>query len=61
MLTKLKSELGIDVGETTSDKEFTLGVGRCFGNCAEGPVLKVGSSLNLKTTEAMALELLRKC
>ena len=33
LLDALKQRLGIDVGQTTPDRNFTLDVARCFGAC----------------------------
>jgi len=41
VLAALKSTLGIDVGETTEDRSFSLEVGRCFGACGLAPVVMV--------------------
>ncbi|HEX4583228.1 MAG TPA: NADH-quinone oxidoreductase subunit NuoE [Burkholderiaceae bacterium] len=35
----LKSKLGVDFGQTTSDRLFTLKQGECFGACGDAPVL----------------------
>ena len=37
----LKRKLGIDFGETTPDRKFTLKQGECFGACGDAPVLLV--------------------
>lgn len=36
-----KSALGIGVGETTADGEFTLGEVECLGACVNAPVLQI--------------------
>jgi NADH:ubiquinone oxidoreductase subunit E len=41
VLEKVQEELGIGVGETTSDKRFSLDVVRCLGACGLSPVLTV--------------------
>ncbi|MBN2323708.1 MAG: NAD(P)H-dependent oxidoreductase subunit E [Spirochaetes bacterium] len=41
VLDALKDELGIDVGETTPDGEFSLEVGRCFGACGLAPTIMI--------------------
>ncbi len=40
---KLKQELGIEFGETTEDKEFTLVEGECMGACGDAPLLLVNN------------------
>ncbi len=39
VLDAFKKELGIDIGETTEDREFSLEVARCFGACGLAPVI----------------------
>lgn len=41
VLDKLKELLGIDVGQTTVDMQFSIDVARCVGACALAPVLIV--------------------
>ncbi len=41
ILEKLKKELGIKVGETTEDKQFSLEIVRCVGACALAPVIVI--------------------
>jgi len=39
----LKAKLGIEFGETTSDGQFTLKEGECFGACGDAPVILVNN------------------
>jgi NADH-quinone oxidoreductase subunit E len=39
----LKQKLGIDFNETTTDHQFTLKEGECFGACGDAPVLLVNN------------------
>jgi len=41
VLDKLKDLLGIDIGQTTSDGQFSIDVARCVGACALAPVMIV--------------------
>jgi len=41
VLDAMKDNLGIDVGETTSDRLFTLEVARCFGACGLAPAMTI--------------------
>jgi NADH:ubiquinone oxidoreductase subunit E len=38
---KLKEELGIDYGETTTDAVFSLEASRCLGTCGLAPVIMI--------------------
>jgi len=46
VLKALKSKLGIDVGETTDDRMFSLEVARCFGACGLAPVITVNDDVH---------------
>jgi len=41
VLKALQEHLGIDVGQTTEDRQFSLEIGRCFGACGLAPVIMV--------------------
>ena len=41
VLSELENQLGITVGETTPDKNFTLETVRCLGACALGPLMVI--------------------
>ncbi len=45
-LAALKNTLGIEVGETTSDRVFSLDVGRCFGACGMAPVIMIDDDVH---------------
>jgi NADH:ubiquinone oxidoreductase subunit E len=58
VLADLKKELGIDVGETTENRTFTLEIGRCFGACGLAPVLMVNDDVHQRVKPARLRELL---
>jgi len=58
VLDSLKKELGIDVGETTEDREFSLEVARCFGACGLAPVLTVNDIVHHRVKPARINEIL---
>ncbi len=39
----LKDKLGIDFGETTPDKRFSLMDVQCLGACGEGPIIQINN------------------
>jgi NADH:ubiquinone oxidoreductase subunit E len=41
VLDKLKDLLGVDVGQTTADRLFSIDIARCVGACALAPVMIV--------------------
>jgi len=46
VLEALKQELGIDVGGTTADREFSLEVARCFGACGLAPTIMIDEDVH---------------
>ena len=45
ILNALKKELGVEVGETTEDKLFTLQGARCLGACGIAPVIMIDDKI----------------
>jgi NADH:ubiquinone oxidoreductase subunit E len=58
VLTALQQELGIAVGETTPDRNFSLEVGRCFGACGLAPVVLVDDDVHQRVKPSKIRELL---
>jgi NADH:ubiquinone oxidoreductase subunit E len=46
VLDSLKHKLGVDVGETTEDRQFTLEVARCFGACGLAPAIMIDDEVH---------------
>ncbi len=46
VLAELKDLLQVEVGETTSDRLFSLDVGRCFGACGLAPVIMIDDDVH---------------
>lgn len=57
----IKDYLGIEDGETTEDKKFTLEVVECLGHCGEGPVMMVNDEMYTHLNKNKALKILRDC
>ena len=51
VLDKFKERLGINAGETTADRKFTLDATRCIGCCGLAPVLTVNDEVYGNLTE----------
>jgi NADH:ubiquinone oxidoreductase subunit E len=58
VLESLKKELGIDVGETTEDRDFSLEVARCFGACGLAPVITVNDVVHHRVKPARINDIL---
>lgn len=58
VLAALKAALGVEVGETTSDRMFSLDVGRCFGACGLAPVIMVDQDVHQRVKPAKVAKLM---
>jgi len=60
IIVKLESELGIQVGETTEDKKFTLEAVRCIGACGLAPAVLIGKDTHGMVTPGKFIDILRR-
>ena len=60
VLDKFKSELGIDEGECTQDKHFSLVATRCIGCCGLAPVATVNADVYGKITADQVADIVKK-
>ena len=60
VLAAFESELGIGLGETTSDGLFSLETSRCLGVCALAPVVTINDETFSQVTAAQVPELIRQ-
>jgi NADH:ubiquinone oxidoreductase subunit E len=60
VLQSLKAALNIEVGETTSDRVFSLDVGRCFGACGLAPVIMVDDDVHQSVKPAKIAKILER-
>jgi NADH-quinone oxidoreductase E subunit len=60
VLQAFKNELGIDVGETTSDGLFSIDNTRCLGVCALAPVVTINGQVFANVTPNQVPEILNK-
>jgi NADH:ubiquinone oxidoreductase subunit E len=58
VLESLKKELGIDVGQTTEDRVFSLDIGRCFGACGMAPVIMINDDVHQRVKPVKLAELI---
>ncbi|MEW5759041.1 MAG: NADH-quinone oxidoreductase subunit NuoE [Candidatus Omnitrophota bacterium] len=59
ILDMIKSELKIDIGETTQDGLFTLIETRCLGACGLAPVIMIDEKIYGNITPKKAIEILK--
>ena len=60
VLNAICSRLGIQPGETTPDRKWTLALTSCLGGCAVGPVMLVDDDLYGNLTPERALQVLEQ-
>ena len=60
ILRELKKELGIEPGQTTANKQFSLNVVNCLGVCAIGPVMFVDGKFYGEMNPLKARRILEK-
>lgn len=60
VLQAIEKELDIEVGETTTDRIFSLDVGRCFGACGLAPVVMVDDEVFQRVRPAKINEILQQ-
>ena len=60
VLDSVKKCLGIDVGETTPDRKFSLEVARCFGACGLAPVITVDDDIHQRVKAAKVQDILNQ-
>ncbi len=60
IINALEKELNIKVGETTSDKKFTLLSANCLGWCHKGPVMLVNDDVYPSLTVDRALDIIHE-
>ena len=60
ILERLERDLGIKVGQTTPDLNFTLEAVRCLGCCGLAPIVTIGDDLYGKMTQAKIPKIIKK-
>ncbi|MCX7806362.1 MAG: NADH-quinone oxidoreductase subunit NuoE [Planctomycetota bacterium] len=58
VLEAIRKKLGVDVGDTTADRQFTLEVARCFGACGLAPAMMVNNEVLQRVKPAKVGEIL---
>ena len=58
VLDAISKELGIEVGQTTENRLFSLEVGRCFGACGLAPVVMIDEAVHQRVKPSRIKELL---
>ena len=59
ILEKLQKQLGIEEGETTEDRQYSLETVACIGACGLSPCLTINKQVEAKMTPKRVTDLLR--
>jgi NADH:ubiquinone oxidoreductase subunit E len=59
VLEACRKELGVDVGQTTPDRNFSLEVARCFGACGLAPAITIDDVVYQRVKPIKIREILR--
>lgn len=60
VLDAMKKQLGIDVGQTTPDRQFSLEVARCFGVCGLAPAIMIDDDIHPRVKPVRVGEILNQ-
>jgi NADH-quinone oxidoreductase subunit E len=60
IIDKIKEELGIEVGEITEDRKFSLEAVRCLGACGLAPVVVIGQDTFGDVAATKVMEIVNK-
>lgn len=60
VVEKLAENLGIQPGECTEDRQFSLDVVRCLGCCALAPVMVVGENIHKQIKTAQLPQIMKQ-
>lgn len=60
ILKEFQSQLGIQAGETTPDKKFTLETVNCLGACARGPIVVVDGHYFSNVNKSQVRQIIQK-
>ena len=58
IIERLRSILGIDIGETTEDQEYSLEITRCIGACGLAPAMAINEKVYMQVNPDKLLDIL---
>ena len=58
IISFIKQRLGIEVGQTTEDRRFTLSEVECLASCGTAPMMQINDDYYENLTEARVTEIL---
>ena len=60
IMEAIKKHLGIDIGEVTSDRLFSMQPARCLGACGLAPVMMIDEKIHGELTPQKAIEVIEE-
>ncbi|MBA7481192.1 NADP-reducing hydrogenase subunit HndA [subsurface metagenome] len=61
IVDRIIKELGIEPGQTTADREYSLQVNRCFGACGLAPIIVINDKLYQKVNPEEVIGIIYSC
>jgi len=61
ILDKLVKEFGIEPGQTTADRKYSLQINRCLGTCGLAPVIVVNDRFYQKVNPEKVIDIVYSC
>lgn len=61
IVDRIIKELGIEPGQTTADRGYSLQVNRCFGACGLAPIIVINDKLYQKVNPEEVIDIIYSC
>lgn len=61
IIERLKQLIGIEIGETTEDRKYSLEITRCIGACGLAPAMAINEQVYMQVNPDKLLDILDEC
>ena len=61
IVDKIVKELGIEPGQTTADRKYSLQINRCLGACGIAPIVVINEKIHKKVNHKEVMDLIYSC
>ena len=58
---RIEKELGIQPGQTTPDRKYSLQINRCIGACGLAPIIVINDKVHQKVKPEEVMEIIYSC
>lgn len=58
IVDRITKELGIEPGQTTADREYSLQINRCLGTCGLAPIVVINDKIHRKVNPKKVMNLI---